>query len=77
MKQKMDKPKKVDKERLTVHVSVDVIDRIKNCVWWTHGLTLSDLAEDAFLNAVKKYETKRGEPFPKRKAELKGGRPMK
>ena len=31
----------VAKERLTVHLSVDLIDGVKNAVYWTPGLTLS------------------------------------
>lgn len=70
-------PSKVMKERLTVHLPVDLIDRIKNAVYWTPGLTLAGLAEEALTAAVEKLERQRGEPFPPRKAELKGGRPLK
>ena len=71
------KPVPVVKERLTVHVSVDLIDRVKNCVYWTPGLTLAGMAEKALADAVAKMEKKAGKPFPKRKHELRGGRPMK
>ena len=36
------------KQRITVQISVDVIERIKNAVYWTPGLTLTSLAEEAF-----------------------------
>ncbi len=68
---------KIPKERLTVHLPVDLIDRIKNAVYWTPGLTLAGLAEEALAAAVDKLERARGEPFPPRQAELKGGRPLK
>jgi hypothetical protein len=68
---------RVVKERLTVHLPADLIDRIKNAVYWTPGLTLAGLAEEALTAAVEKLEQERGEPFPPRKAELKGGRPLK
>lgn len=68
---------RVLKERLTVHLPVDLIDRVKNAVYWTPGLTLAGLAEEALTAAVEKLERQRGEPFPPRKAELKGGRPLK
>lgn len=68
---------RVVKERLTVHLPVDLIDRIKNAVYWTPGLTLAGLAEEALTAAVERLERERGEPFPPRKAELKGGRPLK
>lgn len=71
------RPSRLVKERLTVHLPVDLIDRVKNAVYWTPGLTLASLAEEALAAAVEKLERQRGEPFPPRKAELKGGRPLK
>lgn len=64
------------KQRITVQISVDVIDRIKNAVYWTPGLTLASLAEDAFSKSVDELEENREAPFPKRKTELKTGRPI-
>lgn len=65
------------KDRLTVHLPLEVIERAKNAVYWTPGLTLAGLAEGAFVEAVEKLEKKNGGPFKPRTAELKGGRPMK
>ncbi len=70
-------PSKSKKERITVQISVDVIERMKNAVYWTPGLTLASLAEEAFSKAVDKLEKGREEPFPQRKDELKTGRPIK
>jgi hypothetical protein len=70
-------PSRVTKERLTVHVPVELIDRVKNIVYWTPGLTLARLAEEALTREVEKREKERGEPFPHRTEELKGGRPLK
>jgi hypothetical protein len=75
--QEAEKRPKVEKERLTVHLSVDLIERVKNAVYWTPGLTLAGLAEDALREAVDKLESARGEPFPARQRELTGGRPLK
>ncbi len=69
--------KKIRKERLTVHLPVELIERVKNAVYWTPGLTLAGLAEEALTLAVERLERERGEPFPPRKSELKGGRPLK
>lgn len=69
--------RKTGKDRLTVHLPVDVIDRAKNAVFWTPGLTLAGLAETAFLKALERLEKENGGPFAPRKAELKGGRPMR
>ncbi len=72
-------PKPQQKERLTVHVPVDLIDRVKNAVYWTPGVTLAGLSEEGLTKAVQRLEKKhnQGKPFAKRKAELKGGRPLK
>lgn len=65
------------KERLTVHLTPNTIDRVKNCVYWTPGETLAGLTETALKRIVDEIETERGEPFPNRKHPLKGGRPLK
>lgn len=65
------------KARLTVHVSQELNDRLKNAVYWSPGLTLASVAENALEAAVRKLEKANGEPFPVRKTELKGGRPLK
>jgi len=66
-----------EKERLTVHLTAELINRVRNAVYWTPGLTLSTLAEKALERAVNDLEEQRGEPFPQRRGELKGGRPIK
>jgi hypothetical protein len=70
-------PPKQPKERMTFHLPVEVMERAKNAVYWTPGLTLADLAAQALTDAVDRLENKKGEPFAPRKSELKGGRPMK
>ena len=72
-----EKVPKQAKERMTFHLPVEVIERAKNAVYWTPGLTLADLASLALTDAVDRLEKKRREAFPRRKAELKGGRPIK
>jgi hypothetical protein len=69
-------PARVTKERLTVHLPLDLIDRVKNAVYWTPGLTLAGLAEQALAKTVDRLEKERGEPYPHRRSELKGGRPL-
>jgi hypothetical protein len=73
-------PKKADrviKQRLTIHVPVNLIDRIKNAVYYTPGLTMSDFADTAFEKAISLLEEHNGGPFQQRTQELKGGRPIK
>ena len=64
------------KQRITVQISEDVIERVKNAVYWTPGLTLASLAEEAFAKAVDQLEKKKASSFPQRKEELKTGRPI-
>lgn len=65
------------KERLTVHVTAELSNRVKDAVYWTPGLTLARLAERALSAEMERLEAERGEPFPARAEELRGGRPMK
>lgn len=76
-KQNLQKKTKSTKERITVQISEEVIERLKNAVYWTPGLTLASLAEESFSRAVDILEEERKASFPKRKEELKTGRPIK
>jgi len=65
------------KQRVTIHLPVELINEVKNAVYWEPGLTLTDFAEKALESALKKLEKKRGEKYPSRNnAKLKGGRPL-
>ncbi len=65
------------KERFTAHLPVEVIERARNTVYWTPGLTLSELTAAALDKCIDQLEAERGEPFPPRSGELKTGRPIK
>ncbi|WP_323221392.1 hypothetical protein [Limnoraphis robusta] len=65
------------KQRLTVQLPVEVIERARNSVYWTPSLTLAGLVEEALENWINQLETVHGEPFPQRLGELKTGRPIK
>lgn len=85
------KPPNAKKQRLTVQISEDITERAKNAVYWTRGLTLAQLTEEALEGAIKALEKnsvifddgtgnplkEKGTPFPNRKEELKSGRPIK
>ncbi len=65
------------KQRITLHISTELVDRVKNAVYWTPGLTVAGFAEEAFTDAIDAFEKERGEPFPQRKhRRLRGGRPV-
>ena len=70
-------PKADRKERLTIHLPQSLIERLKNAVYWTPGLTLAELGETALTRLVDELEAERGATFETRTGELKGGRPLK
>lgn len=70
-------PGMASKQRITLHISAAVIDRVKNAVYWEPGLTLAGFAEEALEKALNDLEAERGAPFPQRREHrLRGGRPI-
>lgn len=67
----------VQKQRVTIHISVELIERVKNAVYWEPGLTVASFAEQAFLKAIEKLEKEKGKKYPSRRQSLRGGRPLK
>lgn len=65
------------KLRFTVNIPEELIGKVKGCVYHTLGLTVSDFAEEAFKQALEKYEKKNGGPFPQIEGSLRPGRPLK
>jgi len=63
-------------KRMTFHLPVELTERLRNAVYWTPGLTLAGLAEQALEAELSKLEKKNGEPFAERPEKLKGGRPI-
>ena len=66
-----------EKERCTLRLSRDLMDKLRDAVYWTPGLTLGALAEDALRSCIRDIEQSRGEPFPPRAGNLRPGRPVK
>lgn len=64
------------KEKLTVHLTHDLIERVKNAAYWDPELTIASIAEVGIQFAIEQVEKRHGSPYPKRKSELKGGRPI-
>lgn len=63
--------------RITVQLSADTIERLRNAVYWTPGATLAGIVEACLLETVDRMEHERGGPFPKRERSLAPGRPRK
>ena len=65
----------VRKQRVTITLPVDLLERLRNAVYWTGHGTLARLIADALDDAVTQMEEANGGTFPLRLAPLKRGRP--
>jgi len=45
-----------NKQRLTAQISEDVVERAKNAVYWTRGLTLAQFTEEALEKSISALE---------------------
>jgi len=66
-----------EKQRVTIQISAETVEGAKNAVYWTPGLTLAKLIDNAMKEEVRKLEKKHGKPFDQRSNELSAGRPLK
>ncbi len=69
------KRKTVGRKRLTVSLPLELLERSRNTVYWTKGLTLARLLEEALTTSLDHREELNGQPFQRRLEDLKGGRP--
>ncbi len=65
------------KMRITFYISKDVVESAKNAAYWTPGMTLSSLAEQALNHYITAMEDQREAPFLPRENDLTKGRPAK
>jgi len=63
-----------ERQRMTIHLPVDLTDRLRNAVYWTPGETIGKIAERALSRELSRLERANGGPFPERESELTGGR---
>jgi post-segregation antitoxin (ccd killing protein) len=66
---------RIQSSRLTVSLSKDLVDRLRDTVYWIRQLTLSHLVEEAISTSLAQLESANQGRFPKRTEELKPGRP--
>lgn len=67
----------VDRQRLTAILPADLIEKARDVCYWTPGLTIAALVEDALRAELKKREAKHGAPFRPRSGPIRTGRPIK
>jgi hypothetical protein len=61
--------------RLTVSLPSDLVDRLRDAVYWTPSLTLAWLIAQSLRTSLTEMESLRQGPFPKRTKALRAGRP--
>lgn len=68
----------IEKQRITLHISASLINKIKNVVYWEPGMTIASFAQNALEEAIEKAEQAKGGIYPERRSHnLRGGRPIK
>jgi len=70
-------PPKPDRERVTISLATELMERARNAVFWTPGATLAGLVEDAVAEAMERMEKERGGAFEPRSQALKPGRKVR
>mgnify|MGYP001593669125 CR=1 len=61
--------------RLTVSLPGELVDRLRNAVYWSPGLTLAWLIAKSLRTSLAEMESLRQGPFPQRTTALRAGRP--
>jgi len=65
------------KERLTINLPPDLIERARDVAYYSPSLTLAGLVELALKEFIAWLEREQSEPFPRRPGPLKRGRPLR
>ncbi len=68
-------PPSPQRGKVTVLVSNDLLERLRNAAWWQRK-TLATLAEEGLRLVVERLERQHGGPFEPREEDLKTGRPQ-
>ena len=61
--------------RLTVNLPMELVNRLRDTLYWLPQLTVTRLVEDAIRATLATHEASNQGPFPRRTEELKPGRP--
>lgn len=61
--------------RLTVSLPGDLVDRLRDAVYWSPSMTLAWLIARSLRTSLSEMESSRQGPFPKRTNALRAGRP--
>jgi excisionase family DNA binding protein len=61
---------------LAVALPPDLLERLRNAVYWTPGLSIRSFIEQVLTRALDELERQAGKPFPPRNGALKKGQPL-
>jgi hypothetical protein len=64
------------RQKITLTMDSALVERLKNTVYWSPGLSLCSLLEEGAEIMVNQLEKENGKPFPERNGELKKGRKL-
>ena len=70
-----DNPVPSGKVRLTVNLPKDLVEQMRDAVYWTPGLTLAWLIARAMRTSLAELRPTNQGPFPRRTQPLRAGRP--
>ena len=65
------------RQKLTVHLEGELVNRVKNAAYWNPRLTIARIAEQGIRKALEGVERQNGGPYPQRESALVGGRHIK
>lgn len=65
------------RQKLTVHLDGDLVNRVKNAAYWNPRLTIARIAAEGIRLAIERIERENGGSYPQRESELVGGRPIR
>lgn len=57
----------MSKIKLQVTMFPSINEKMRDVVYWTPGMTLSDFVQEALLSHIGEYERRRGSEYPNRK----------
>ncbi len=63
------------RQRMTVSLPTDLLERIRDAAYWTSGTTMAGLISSALEDLLHNLEAQNGRPFSPRLQNLRPGRP--
>ena len=71
------KPKAAVRAPLSVSIDADLVEQARDVVYWSPGLSLTELVAEALRREIGRREKSHGGAFPPRTGELTPGPPVR